>query len=216
MSPTSHQQPLWLAIAALLVSMASYQGGAALAERLFPLVGAQGATAFRLGLGALVLLVLRRPWRRWRTGQSWRALWGYGLSMGAMNLVFYMALRTIPLGLAVALEFTGPLAIALFGSRRLLDVAWVVLVVIALALLLPLHREEHARIRWAWPTPWRRASAGRCTSCSASAPVRPMVAMQSPRASRSARCSPYRSAWRTPAQPCSRRRCWHWDWAWRC
>jgi inner membrane transporter RhtA len=144
MSPTSHQPPLWLAITALLVSMASYQCGAALAERLFPLVGAQGATAFRLGLGALVLLVLRRPWRRWRSGANWRALWGYGLSMGAMNMVFYMALRTIPLGIAVALEFTGPLAIALFGSRRLLDVAWVVLVVIGLALLLPLHRQEHA------------------------------------------------------------------------
>jgi inner membrane transporter RhtA len=144
MSPPSHPTPLWLAIAALLVSMASYQCGAAIAERLFPHVGAQGATAFRLGLGALILLLLRRPWRRWRRNADWRALWGYGLSMGVMNLVFYMALRTIPLGIAVALEFTGPLAIALFGSRRVLDVAWVALVVVGLALLLPLHRQDHA------------------------------------------------------------------------
>jgi inner membrane transporter RhtA len=133
MSLSTRQTPLWLAIVVLLVAMASYQCGAAVAERLFPQVGAQGATAFRLGLGALVLLLLRQPWRRWRKGADWRALWGYGLSMGAMNLVFYLAL-----------EFTGPLAIALFGSRRLLDVAWVVLVVIGLALLLPLHRADHA------------------------------------------------------------------------
>ena len=144
MSHNPHATPLWLAIAVLLVAMASYQCGAAVAEQLFPRVGAQGATAFRLGLGALVLLLWRRPWRRRHAGADWRVLWGYGLSMGAMNLVFYMALRTIPLGIAVALEFTGPLAIALAGSRRLLDVAWVVLVAIGLLLLLPLHRHEHA------------------------------------------------------------------------
>lgn len=144
MSESSRQTPMWVAIAALLVAMSSYQCGAAIAERLFPAVGAQGATAFRLGLAATVLLLWRRPWRRWRRDRDWRVLWGYGLAMGAMNLVFYLALRTIPLGIAVALEFTGPLAIALFGSRRALDVAWVGLVILGLALLLPLHRHEHA------------------------------------------------------------------------
>ncbi len=127
----------------LLISMVSYQCGASLAKHLFPLVGAQGATAYRLGLSALILLLWRRPWRRSSAGQNtgqrdWRALWGYGLSMGAMNLVFYMSLRTIPLGIAVALEFTGPLALALFGSRRWLDFVWIALVVAGLALLLPL------------------------------------------------------------------------------
>jgi inner membrane transporter RhtA len=144
MSRVSRQAPLWLAIVALLISMTSYQCGAAVAKQLFPRVGAQGATAFRLGLGALILLLARRPWRNARRGADWRALWGYGLAMGAMNLVFYMALRTIPLGLAVALEFTGPLAIALFGSRRALDLAWVVLAVTGLALLLPLRGSAHA------------------------------------------------------------------------
>jgi inner membrane transporter RhtA len=144
MSSRSTVAPLVLAIGMLLISMVSYQCGASLAKHLFPQVGAQGATAYRLGLSALILLLWRRPWRRSGTGQNtarrdWRALWGYGLSMGAMNLVFYMSLRTIPLGIAVALEFTGPLALALFGSRRLLDFVWIALVVAGLALLLPLH-----------------------------------------------------------------------------
>ncbi|GLQ52446.1 EamA family transporter [Dyella flava] len=144
MSPRSSYAPVLLAVGALLVSMTSYQCGAAIAKQLFPLVGAQGATAFRLGLGALILLVVRRPWRNLRSGTSWRALWGYGLSMGAMNLVFYMALRTIPLGIAVAIEFTGPLAIAVLSSRQISHFAWIVLAVIGLLLLLPLRGQAHA------------------------------------------------------------------------
>lgn len=128
----------------LLISMSSYQFGAALAKQLFPAIGAQGATACRLGLGAAILLLVRRPWRSWQRGRDLRALLGYGLSIGAMNLVFYMSLRTIPLGIAVALEFTGPLALALFGSRRLQDFIWIALVVAGLLLLLPLRGQAHA------------------------------------------------------------------------
>ncbi|GAB2586341.1 EamA family transporter [Dyella jejuensis] len=138
MSSRSTLAPVALAIGALLISMVSYQCGASLAKHLFPQVGAQGATAYRLGLSALILLLWRRPWRRSGRKRDWRALWGYGLSMGAMNLVFYLSLRTIPLGIAVALEFTGPLALALLGSRRLLDFIWIALVVAGLGLLLPL------------------------------------------------------------------------------
>jgi len=132
--------PLALAVGALLISMVSYQFGASLAKHLFPAVGAQGATAYRLGLSALMLLLWRRPWRRSGPKRDWRVLCGYGLAMGAMNLVFYLSLRTIPLGIAVALEFTGPLALALFGSRRLIDFVWIALVVAGLALLLPLRQ----------------------------------------------------------------------------
>ncbi|HSE13609.1 MAG TPA: EamA family transporter [Rudaea sp.] len=135
MSPRS-TSPL-MPVGSLLLGMLSFQCGAALAKQLFPLVGAQGATAMRLGLGAAILWLLRRPWRRLAGRQGWASLWGYGLTLGVMNLCFYMALRTIPLGIAVALEFLGPLAIALLGSRRALDFLWVGLVVAGLALLLP-------------------------------------------------------------------------------
>ncbi|MGN2252600.1 EamA family transporter [Frateuria sp. GZRe12] len=141
MSPRFAVAPVALAIGALLISMVSYQCGASLAKHLFPQVGAQGATAYRLGLSALILLLWRRPWRRANGKRDWLALWGYGLSMGAMNLVFYMSLRTIPLGIAVALEFTGPLALALAGSRRAVDFVWIALVIAGLVLLLPLHAQ---------------------------------------------------------------------------
>jgi len=108
-----------------------------LAKQLFPLMGAQGATAMRLGLGALILWIMRRPWRRIAGRQGWPWLWGYGLALGVMNLCFYMAITTIPLGIAIALEFVGPLSIALFASRRIWDFVWVGLVLVGLALLLP-------------------------------------------------------------------------------
>lgn len=129
-----------VAIAALVAAMVSYQFGASLAKHLFPAVGAEGATAYRLGLSAIILVLLRRPWRSSPSSakKDWRVLWGYGLAIGAMNFVFYMSLRTIPLGIAVALEFTGPLALALFHSRRPVDFVWTALVIAGLLLLLPL------------------------------------------------------------------------------
>ena len=126
-----------LPVGSLLLGMLSFQCGAALAKQLFPLMGAQGAAAIRLGLGALILWLLRQPWRRLAGRQDWASLVGYGFTLGVMNLCFYMALRTIPLGIAVALDFLGPLAIAVAGSRRALDFVWVALAVAGLALLLP-------------------------------------------------------------------------------
>jgi len=144
MSSRSNVAQMALAIGSLLIAMVSYQCGASLAKHLFPQVGAQGATAYRLGLSALILVLWRRPWRRWGGHRDRWALWGYGLSMGVMNLVFYLSLRTIPLGIAVALEFTGPLALAMFTSRRWVDFVWIALVIAGLLLLLPLRGEVHA------------------------------------------------------------------------
>ena len=107
-------------------------------QALFPVVGAQGTTAVRVGLSALLMLMLWRPWR-WRlTRADAQAVVLYGAALGAMNLMFYLSLQTLPFGLAVAIEFAGPLAVAIWSSRRAVDFVWVALAIVGLALLLPL------------------------------------------------------------------------------
>ena len=106
-------------------------------QALFPVVGAQGTTAVRVGLSALLMLMLWRPWR-WRlTRADAQAVVLYGAALGAMNLMFYLSLQTLPFGLAVAIEFAGPLAVAIWSSRRAVDFVWVALAIVGLALLLP-------------------------------------------------------------------------------
>lgn len=123
---------------ALLGGMVSLTAGASLAKSLFPLVGAEGTSTLRVGLSALVLLTVWRPWRfRLTRADAGRVLL-YGLVLGLMNLSFYMALRTIPLGLAIAIEFSGPLALALIHSRRPVHFLLVGLAVAGLAMLLPI------------------------------------------------------------------------------
>ena len=133
-----------LPVLLLLVAMFSIQLGASLAKSLFPVVGALGATSLRLGFGTLLLWLVLRPWRMpWRT-LPWKMLLGYGVSLGVMNTLFYLALQTVPLGIAIALEFTGPLGLALLGSRRPRDVAWVALAVAGLLLLVPWSSQQAA------------------------------------------------------------------------
>ncbi len=138
MPGVSRKMPVWLPIVVLLVAMCSIQGGASLAKSLFPLVGAPGVTALRIALGTVILVVIFKPWRLRFTHEQRLPLVLYGLSLGAMNYLFYLSLQTVPLGIAVALEFVGPLSVALFGSRRAIDFLWVVLAVLGLWYLLPL------------------------------------------------------------------------------
>ncbi|EKM0526691.1 threonine/homoserine exporter RhtA [Cronobacter turicensis] len=133
--------PIWLPVVVLIVAMASIQSGASLAKSLFPLVGAPGVTALRLALGTLILALVFKPWRLRFTRHQRMPLLVYGLALGAMNYLFYLSIRTVPLGIAVALEFTGPLAVALFGSRRPVDFLWVALAVLGLWFLLPLGQD---------------------------------------------------------------------------
>ncbi|WP_299997602.1 threonine/homoserine exporter RhtA [uncultured Cedecea sp.] len=138
---TADKMPRWLPIMVLLIAMISIQGGAALAKTLFPLVGPQGVTAVRLGLGTLILVIIFKPWRLRFSPEQRLPLFFYGLALGSMNYLFYLSLKTIPLGVAVALEFTGPLAVALFASRRTVDFIWVILAVVGLWFLLPLGKD---------------------------------------------------------------------------
>lgn len=134
----SRTSSVWMPVAVILIAMLSIQSGASLAKSLIPLVGAPGVTALRIALGTLILVVIFKPWRLRVKKEQRLPLLFYGLALGAMNYMFYLSIQTIPLGIAVALEFTGPLAVALFSSRRPVDFIWVVLAVLGLWFLLPL------------------------------------------------------------------------------
>ncbi|RYU79560.1 EamA family transporter [Hymenobacter persicinus] len=125
------------AVPAVLLAILSVQGGAAIAKGLFPVLGPAVTASLRIGLSALLLLVLVRPRLGQLQARQWRVVVPYGLALGAMNFLFYCALARIPLGLAVTLEFVGPLALALAGSRRWVDVVWVVLAAAGIALIAP-------------------------------------------------------------------------------
>lgn len=139
---TSPGTSLWhrfLPFLAVLGSVTALGIGTSWAKQwLFPAVGAQGTTALRVGFSAVLVLLLWRPWRWHLSRADAQAIALYGVALGAMNLMFYMSLRTLPFGLAVAIEFAGPLAVAIWSSRRLVDFAWVVLAMAGLGLLLPL------------------------------------------------------------------------------
>ena len=111
--------------------------GSTYAKTLFPVLGAEGVSALRIGLAMLMLMAVFRPWRRRWTRADVLPLGLYGLTLGTMNLLFYQAIGRIPVGLAIALEFTGPLAVALWSSRHKQDLLWVALAGAGLLLILP-------------------------------------------------------------------------------
>jgi inner membrane transporter RhtA len=137
-SSSPQQGAYFTSVLLLLVAMASIQAGASLAKTLFHSVGATGAVALRTALATLMLCIVLRPWRTRVTAGSWRALLAYGVSLGVMNFLYYLALRTLPLGITVSLEFTGPLTVAVLSSRRPVDFLWIALAAAGLALLLPI------------------------------------------------------------------------------
>lgn len=133
-----------LPYAAMMGSLLALPAGTSFAKQLFPLVGAEGTSLYRVGFSAIFLWLLWRPWkRRWSLSEL-ADLVNYGAVLGAMNLSFYMALKTIPLGIAIAIEFLGPLGLALFHSRRLSHFAWVGMAVTGLFLLLPFEPDAQA------------------------------------------------------------------------
>lgn len=119
----------------VLGGIASVQSGAAIATRLFPDVGPFGTLLLRLGLSALLLLAVARPTWSGRRRADVILVVAYAVVLAAMNATFYEALDRIPLGIAVTVEFVGPLAVAVGGSRRRLDVVWVGLAALGVVLL---------------------------------------------------------------------------------
>jgi inner membrane transporter RhtA len=118
-----------------LGAIASVQVGATVARRLFDAIGPTGTVFLRVGFGALILLALARPRRVALSRQQWPSVLLFGLVIAAMNLCFYQAIARIPLGIAVTIEFIGPLGVAIAASRKALDFLWVILAVIGVSLL---------------------------------------------------------------------------------
>ena len=121
-----------------MVSLVTLCAGTSLAKGLFPFVGAEGTTTYRLVFSTLLLMAFWRPWRRAWTWADVPILVLFGATLGLMNLLFYNAIKTVPFGLAIAVEFTGPLAVALWSSKKPLDFVWIVLAVAGMGLILPL------------------------------------------------------------------------------
>lgn len=119
----------------VLGSISSVQVGSAVARTLFADLGAAGVTLLRLAISALIIAVATRPRLRGWSGPAWRAAALLGVVMAAMNLIFYLSLRTVPLGTAVTVEFLGPLTLALAQTRRLVDLLWALLAGAGVALL---------------------------------------------------------------------------------
>ncbi|SHN30612.1 inner membrane transporter RhtA [Duganella sacchari] len=129
----------WLAGMALLCSQLSLNIGAAVAKHLFPRIGVEGVTAYRVGIAAALMLLVFRPWRTPLTRKQALNLAIYGSVIGLMNLLIYRAFAHIPLGIAVAIEVAGPLTVAVLSSHRPRDFVAVCLAVAGLYYLLPIH-----------------------------------------------------------------------------
>ena len=126
--------------------MLSVQLGAVFAKHLFSVAGPLGTGTLRICFSALLLTLVFRPRLTHLRREQWQAVVPYGMVLGAMNLCFYCALARLPLGLAVAIEFTGPLLVALLGSRRLLDLVWAGLAIVGICLVTPWSKTQHADV----------------------------------------------------------------------
>ena len=128
-----HVPPTLLVIS----SIVSTQVGASVAIHLFTQVGPAGAVFLRLGFAALILTAAWRPRLSGYSRAGYSSALLFGLTLAAMNIIFYQALNRIPLGIAVTLEFVGPLSVAIAGSRNALDVLWVALAATGITLIAP-------------------------------------------------------------------------------
>jgi inner membrane transporter RhtA len=123
---------------AIIIAVVSIQFGAASAKQLFSESSAMAIVTLRLLLASTMLMLLWRPFKTRLNLAQLKALLFYGLSLGLMNLTFYLAIERISLGLAVALEFIGPLSLALYASRKKMDFLWALLAGMGIVFISPL------------------------------------------------------------------------------
>lgn len=142
MEPLREPQGALLPSLAVLAAMVSTTLGAALAKTLFPVIGPEAVVALRVVFSALVLALFARPWRARPDRRMGLSVLVFGLMLGLMNLTIYQAFARIPIGIAIAVEVTGPLAVALFSSRRRANFVWIALTALGLVLLLPIASPE--------------------------------------------------------------------------
>ncbi|MDE3055487.1 MAG: EamA family transporter [Verrucomicrobiota bacterium] len=135
---------LFTLVPLLLITMVSIQSGAAFAKQLFPAVGVISAAFLRLFFAALTLLLLFRPWKKRLTLANLPMVALYGLSLGSMNMLCYLAMQRLPLGIAVAIEFIGPLAVAISSLRKKIDLLWILLALLGLLFLLPIKTDQES------------------------------------------------------------------------
>jgi inner membrane transporter RhtA len=134
-TPRTSKSPRLPAVWLVLVGIVSVQVGAAFAKDLFGTVSPTALVWLRLVTSALVLTALVRPNLRSRTRADWLVVLGFGVSLGVMNWAIYQSFARIPLGIAVTIEFVGPLMVAVLGSRRARDLLWVGLAAVGVILL---------------------------------------------------------------------------------
>lgn len=137
-----------IAIICMLISMLSYQVSASLAKQLFQALDPLTVTILRLFFAFILVFCIFRSWKiisKLKT-LAWKDLILYSLSLGLMNILFYLALEKIPLGIAVGIEFTGPLAVALLAVQHKRDYIWVILAILGIIGLIPFQQLEHFSI----------------------------------------------------------------------
>ncbi|MBY0550457.1 MAG: DMT family transporter [Candidatus Obscuribacterales bacterium] len=122
---------------AVVASIVSLTVGTSFGKSLFAEIGPQGTATMRVVFAAAILLTAWRPRLSEFSASNLRAIALYGATLGLMNTMFYMSLATLPIGIAIAIEFTGPLALAVTASRRIIDYVWVGFAVAGLLLLIP-------------------------------------------------------------------------------
>lgn len=130
-------------VPAVLLAIVSVQGGAAIAKGIFPIMGPAGTVALRIGLSATILFIINKPNLNKISVTQWKLALAYGLVLGAMNTAFYLSLSKIPLGLAVTLEFIGPLLLAISTSRKALDFLWAIMAALGIAFIAPWSSNHH-------------------------------------------------------------------------